>query len=174
MKTKILTICSVVLMIGFNLHYATIGYGYNSSKFLKIAHAGIPPGGSSDSISVSDSISDSNSDILIEITSDNNFTSSNDCCIYPFPNFNKCNITKHVMPDMAVCITSTEWILFNCDSTYRETIVSKTKPEEALSACYYYTQPHTEEIYGNIVECYPDGGPCNVCERVVSLCPPAE
>ena len=160
MKTKILTICSIALMIGFNLNYAKIGYGYNSSKLLKIAYAAVPP--------------DSGSGSSDDTSSGDDFTSSNECCIYPFPNFNKCNITKHVMPDMAVCITSTEWILFNCDSTHRETIVSKTKPEEALSACYYHTQPHTEQIYGNIVECYPDGGPCNVCERVGNLCPPTE
>lgn len=166
MKIKILTICSVVLMIGFNLYYATIGYGYNSSKFLKIAHAGIPPSDSSDSIS------DSYSDIFTETTSDDIFTSSNECC--DIFQMNTCNISKHVMPDMAVCITSNEWALFNCDSTLIKTIVSKTMPEEALSACYYYVQSHTEQIYGDIVECYPDGGPCNVCERVGSLCPPWE
>lgn len=171
MKTKILTICSVVLMIGFNLHYATIGYGYNSSKFLKIAHAGIPPGGSSDSISVSDSISDSNSDIFIEITSDNNFTSSDECC--DVFNISLCSKYKHVIPEMAVCITSNEWILFNCDSTYIKTIVSKKIPDEALNACYYYQYPHTEEIYDNIVECFP-GGNCNNCEEKSSVCPPWE
>lgn len=41
MKTKILTICSIALMIGFNLNYAKIGYGYNSSKLLKIAYAAV-------------------------------------------------------------------------------------------------------------------------------------
>ena len=41
MKTKILTICSIILMFGFNLHYATIGYGYNSADFLRIAHAAV-------------------------------------------------------------------------------------------------------------------------------------
>ena len=41
MKTKILTICSIALMIGFNLHYATIGYGCNSADFLRVAPAAV-------------------------------------------------------------------------------------------------------------------------------------
>lgn len=158
MKTKILTICSVVLMIGFNLHYATIGYGYNSSKFLKIAHAGVPP--SSDSSSSDD-----------DTSSGDDFTSSDECC--DAFKISLCSKYKHVIPEMAVCITSNEWILFNCDSTYIKTIVSKKIPDEALNACYYYQYPHVEDIYDNIVECFP-GGNCNNCEEKSSVCPPWE
>lgn len=158
MKTKILTICSIILMFGFNLHYATIGYGYNSADFLRVAHAGVPP--SSDSSSSDD-----------DTSSGDDFTSSDECC--DFFNLSSCSKYKHVIPEMAVCITSNEWILFNCDSTYIKTIVSKKIPDEALNACYYYQYPHVEDIYDNIVECFP-GGNCNNCEEKSSVCPPWE
>lgn len=84
-----------------------------------------------------------------------------------------CNTTKHVMPMMQVCITSTDWHFYNQDSICYKTVTSKIPPSDLSQAHYYTTQPHTEEIYGNIIECYPDGGHCNICEEIRSLCPAA-
>ena len=180
MRVKILlAVFSIILALILNFNYAFNGYGYATSKLFIEANADTPPSGESGTDTGSGTgtgMGDGNN----TSTNDDNFNTSDDCCIPILGT--PCRLRINWYVSSVVCQTGYTYYIYDIewnpisekyDTLLLKTLVSNVIPIEASTSDYYTRTPHFESISIDTPTCLDDPfeGNCNVCEEITARCP---